>query len=325
MLNRAGEFLHLLGAANSHAERFDVNVDARTGVGSLQDFVFQFRSGGVGFRNARSLFHFQMPLDEEMSVVLVRRYFVNGEAATLGDGANGFEGMLVLAGARLDVNHHVRGDDLADAFLHRFAGGVGLLETGCARNADGDVHEITLAGTADTHAFGAQHAFGFIHGSGDSLAQAAGSHVEQRVGGAFAKPRADPDDHAGDAECRYRVQFAEPGDAKFQSEPCSGNTENDDERAPHVRGEMQGVGFQGFAGIFFRDTVQRAGANEINPHGKREDEDGSKAGTHFYGVKHEALNRLPDNVNGGEQQKGGFDEGGKTFHFAVAVQVVGVG
>src|SRR6204780_2275709 len=243
MLNRAGEFLHLLGAANSHAQRFDVNIDARAGVGSLQDFVFQFRGAAMGSPQARSLFHFQMQLDEEMPVVLVRRYFVNSEAAALGDGANGFEGMLVLAGARLDVNHHVRGDDLADAFLYRFAGGVGLLETGCARNADGDVHEITLAGTADAPALGAHPALGFTQGSGDSLARAAGGHVEQRVGGAFAKPRADPDDNAGDAECRYRVQLTEPRDAKFQPEPCSGNTENDDERAPNVGGEVKGVGF----------------------------------------------------------------------------------
>src|SRR5271156_816783 len=112
-----------------------------------------------------------MQFDEEMPVVVIRRYFVNGEAAALGDGANGFKGMLVLPGARLDVHVPVRGAYLADAFLPRIAGGVGLLETRRARNANGDVHEITLAGTADAHAFGAQHAFGFIHGSGDSLAQ----------------------------------------------------------------------------------------------------------------------------------------------------------
>src|SRR5271156_1740510 len=152
MLDRARKLFHLFGASNFYAERFDVNVDARSRVGGLQDFIFKFRSATMGFPQARTFFHFKMQLDEKMPVVLVRGYFVNGEAAALSDCANGFKGVLVLPGARLHVDYHVRGNDLADALLHRFAGGVGLFETCRARNAYGDIDEISLAGAANAHA-----------------------------------------------------------------------------------------------------------------------------------------------------------------------------
>ena len=166
-------------------------------------------------RRLDAFVHFQVQLDEEPMIELVRGKFVDGEAAPLRDGANGFEEIFVGLGARLDVHHHVRGNNLRDAFFHGVAGGVGLLQAGGARDADGDVHEIALAGAAHAHAFGLQHAFGFVHGGFDAFAQAVGSDVEQRVGGAFAELRADPDDHAGDAERRDGVERAEP--AEFRS------------------------------------------------------------------------------------------------------------
>src|ERR1700735_595018 len=118
MLDRTRKFLHLFGAADLHAERFDVNIDARTRVGSLKNFVFKFRGALMSFAQTRTFFYFQMQLDEEVPVVLVRRYFVDGEAAALSDGANRFKGMLILLGARLDVHHHGRRNNLSDTFLH---------------------------------------------------------------------------------------------------------------------------------------------------------------------------------------------------------------
>ena len=94
---------------------------------------------------ARPLVHFQMQLDEQAPFVVVRGKFVNGEAAALGDGANGFEERLVVARARLDVDDHVGGNDGLDVALDRFAGRVRLLEARRARHADGDVDEIALA------------------------------------------------------------------------------------------------------------------------------------------------------------------------------------
>ena len=145
---------------------------------------------------------------------MVRGKFVNSEAAALRDGANRFEEIFVGWRARLHVHHHVRGHDLRDAAFHGVAGRVRLFEAGRARHADGHVHEIALPGAAHAHPFGLQHAFGLVHGGVDALAQAARRDVQQRVGGAFAQPRADPDDHARHAQRGDRVQHAEPGDAE---------------------------------------------------------------------------------------------------------------
>src|SRR3984957_8989876 len=115
----------------------------------------------MGFAKSGTLFHFKMQFDEEVAVIMVCRNFVDSEAAALRDGANSFKGMLILPGARLHVDQYVRRNNLADTFFHPFAGGVGLLQTGGARNAYGGIHEIALAGAAHSDALRAQAAFGF--------------------------------------------------------------------------------------------------------------------------------------------------------------------
>ena len=42
-------------------------------------------------------------------------------------------------------------------------------------------------------------------------------------------------------------------------------------------------------------------------------------------MKEQAVDRFPDDVDRGEKQQGGFDEGGEAFHFSVAVEMVCVG
>ncbi len=43
------------------------------------------------------------------------------------------------------------------------------------------------------------------------------------------------------------------------------------------------------------------------------------------GVEEQALDCFPNDVDGGEKQQGGFDEGRETFDLAVAVKMVRVG
>ena len=70
----------------------------------------------------------------------------------------------------------------------------------------------------------------------------------------------------------------EPRDVVFLAQPRAGDAEDDDERAPDVRREMQRVGFERFAGIFFRHAIQGARADEIDSHAKRENEDQPRLG-----------------------------------------------
>ncbi len=88
---------------------------------------------------------------------------------------------------------------------------------------------------------------------------------------------------------------------------------------------MQGVGFERFALVLARDSREHSRAKQIHQHGDGESADGEPARLDLHGVKEEPLDRLPDDVEGGDHQQARFDKRRKTFDFAVAVRVAGVG
>ena len=127
---------------------------------------------------------------------------MDGEAATLGHSANGFEQVFVRFCARLHVDHDIGRNHPFDGVLDGLAGGVGLFQAGRARYAHGHVDEIPLAGFAHADALALQHTFGFVHGVFDAFAQAVGRDVQQGVRRALTEARTDPDDYSGDDEGR---------------------------------------------------------------------------------------------------------------------------
>ena len=139
------------------------------------------------------------------------------------------------------------------------------------------------------------------------------------------EPRADPDNHASHAERRHGVQPAQPRDSQSHAQPRAADAQNDDERAPHVGGKMQRVGFQRVAGIFCQHPAQRFRAHHVNSHAQRQHQNRDQAGTYVNRVKYQPLKSFPDDVHRGEQQQRRFDERRKVFHFPVAVQMVRVG
>ena len=106
---------------------------------------------------------------------------MDGQALALGRGANGVKEVLARLGPRLHVHHHVGRQDFADAALDRVADGVHLLEAGGSRHADGDVHEVAIAGAAHADPFGRKHALEFLHGARHALLQASRRGVQQGV------------------------------------------------------------------------------------------------------------------------------------------------
>ena len=124
---------------------------------------------------AQVLVHFQVKLDEQLSIVLQCGHVVNGQAHALRDRANSFKEMLALRSARFGVHHHVRRDNLADALLDGVAQGMHLFEAGGSRHADRGVDEMTVAGAAHAHAVDVQDAVHARHGHGNFLLQALGA------------------------------------------------------------------------------------------------------------------------------------------------------
>ncbi len=84
---------------------------------------------------------------------------------------------------------------------------------------------------------------------------------------------------------------------------------------------MEGIRFEGFTGVFAGDDGQGASAGQINGEGSEKNDEGDEAGLDMDGVEKEAGEGFVDDVNGGEDEEAGFDEGGEILEFAVAIGV----
>src|ERR1700735_2363017 len=121
------------------------------------------------------------------------------------------------------MDDHARRDNLLDGIFDSFAGGVGLFKAGGSWDADGDIHEIALAGFSDADAFALQDAFGFVHCGFEAFAKAGRGHIEQRVRSAFTQARTDPDNHSRYGESRNSVELAKQRYGVTYAEPSAGN------------------------------------------------------------------------------------------------------
>jgi len=302
-----------------------MDIHASAGRSGGADVFLELRGLAMGFAKAGGVADFEMELDKEMAVELVSGERVDAQTAALGESADGLEDVLAERSARLDVDDDVGGNDFADAPLDLFAGGVGLLEAGAARDGDGDIDKIALAGAAGANALGFENAGSLADRLGNAVAEAAGGGVQKSVEGAPAEAGAEPKNDAGDDESGERVERAEPGNAETHAEPSAGDAEDDDKGAPNVGGKMEGVGFEGVAGIFGGDAAEGTGAKEINAHGEAEDEDGRQTGTDMNGVEEEALEGFPNDVESGDEEETGLNKGGEIFDLAVAIKMLGIG
>src|SRR5260221_7212483 len=151
--------------------------------------------------------------------------------------------------------------------------------------------------------------------------KAPGNSIENSVEGEAPQLRANPEDYAGDGQAGERVGVGEPG--KIPGVPCpdEGDAEDDDDSAPDIGGKVQGVGFKSFAGVALGDDIQGVGAGHVDREGDEKDDDGSDGGLNVDGVEKEAMEGLVDDIDGGENEQAGFNEGGKIFEFAMAVGV----
>jgi len=82
---------------------------------------------------------------------------------------------------------------------------------------------------------------------------------------------------------------------------------------------MEGVGFERFADVLTGHFVESAGAGKVDGESDEEHDDSGEAGLDVNGMKEEAVESLVNNVEGGENEKAGFQERGEIFEFAVAV------
>ncbi len=233
--------------------------------------------------------------------------------------------MLVAGCARFSMDDHVSGHDLGDAFFDAVGELVDLFEIGGAGDADSGIHEIAIACAAKADAIRVEDAIEAADGSHDFFLKAGGGGVEQSIQRPAAELRTDPKDHTGDGEAGQRVSVIQPGKIPSIAGPNERDAEDDDYGAPNISGEVEGVGFEGFAGVALGDRVECTRPRQINGEGDKKNEDGDEAGLNVNAVKEEAVESFVNDVDGGEDEQAGFDECGEIFKFTVAVGMALVG
>ena len=84
---------------------------------------------------------------------------------------------------------------------------------------------------------------------------------------------------------------------------------------------MECVRFERFADVLLCHFVESAGTGQVNGQSDAEDQNGGETGLNVDRMEEQAVKGLIDDVEGGDDEKSGFKEGGEIFEFAVAVGV----
>src|SRR5882724_12826999 len=82
---------------------------------------------------------------------------------------------------------------------------------------------------------------------------------------------------------------------------------------------MECVGLQGFAGIFLRHSIQRAGSCDVDGQRYQKDDDSEDAGLYVNRAKEESSDAFVNYVKRREQQQASFHKRRKILEFTVAV------
>ncbi len=88
---------------------------------------------------------------------------------------------------------------------------------------------------------------------------------------------------------------------------------------------MERISLERFAWIFLDDARQCFGARHIDDERESEHDDRSDAGFDVYRAEEEPFERFENDVEGGDEEKRGFNERRKIFEFAVAVGMALIG
>ena len=250
--------------------------------GDLGDFAahlgFELGDEGVGGAEGHGLVDFQVLLDVESVVELLDADVVDGEVGAGGDGADAVVDAFGDGGGGDGVDDDVGSGEMA---LDGFGGGegdlLGALEGEVARHAEGDVDEVAGAGAAGAEAVDGEDAVD-------------GGEVADEVRGATGRAAGVASVRASMVR-RARVQvtrrmmratrMAAMGSASSRagmlpvlSGVGGGEAEEDGAGGPDVGAEVEGVGFEGFAGVLAGDAAEVAGAGEVDGDGEEEDDEG---------------------------------------------------
>src|SRR4029077_16746842 len=147
-----------------------------------------------------------------------------------------------------------------------------------------------------------------------------GGNIQKGVERASAEARADPKNDGGDGEPSKGIGIDQPGHVPGITGPNEPDADDDDDGAPDVSRKMQRIGFQRVTGVFFGHTRESPRSRHVNRKGNQEHKDSGQAGLDVHAAEEEAREGFVNDVEGGEGEEAGFDEGGKVFEFSMAVE-----
>ena len=189
-----------------------------------------------------------------------------------------------------------------------------------------EINEEHRPGIAHANLMAVLHTGDGLDGLGDALLEAFRGAIEKRVDGAAAQLDADPNDDDGHPEGGDSVALAQKAERREDLAGFDGDqAEDHHRRAPDIGAEVQGIGFEGLAVVFFGRASEDARAGEIDRNRSDHHSERPEGHFNFDTVVKQASHRFPDDPGTGDDEKGGFEEGGKILDFTVAVEVAVVG
>ncbi len=196
-----------------------------------------------------------MLLDVELVVELLDGDLMDGHVGAHGHGADAVEDALGRCGARHGVHDDVGGGQKP---LHRIGCGhhdlLRPLEGEVAREADGEIDEVLIAGAAHADALHIMHAVD----AGELAHQVAmgllRGGIEQSVDGLACELPAGEQDDDGDDERGDGIGKLQAGKSEVRAGPGGDESEKDGGGGPDVGAEVDGVGLQRGAAVAPRHT-----------------------------------------------------------------------
>ncbi len=88
---------------------------------------------------------------------------------------------------------------------------------------------------------------------------------------------------------------------------------------------MQRIGFQSVTGIFLCHTRERPGPRDVNRQRNHKHKDRGHAGLDVHAAEEQSREGLVNNVEGGERQQSGFDEGREILELPMTVEMTFIG
>src|ERR1035441_2734505 len=286
---------------------------------------FEFGYLIVRVLKRHALVEFDVLFDVELARNILHADVVHVEIPMRGHGADAVKDVLRTLRARKRLHRNVGvGENPANRLGDGGSQLAGALEGHGAREAYGEIGEITVPRPADADAIDFENAVDVQNCVVDLGSHSRRSCVEQSVTRPARQAPTHRDHDTGHEQSGDGIGITQPVHMIGAADKNQRQPEHDHTGGPDVSGEVQCVGFQSLAVIFAGDPAQSARTPPIHSHREHHYRKGCNGGLDFNSTEEETQCGFVDNPGAGQKEQASFDKCREVLDFAVAVLMIGV-